>query len=107
MGNIQPTKEALLLNEALQKLGIETVLEHWDGHKHVDIFIPKGKLYIEVDGIQHLTSVNQIMSDFQRDHYSDDEGFHTMRIPSMIVEEKAGSIAKAITKILNDIDTSL
>ena len=100
MSNIKPTKEALLLNKALRKLGIDTELEHWDGHKHIDIFIPKGKIYIEVDGIQHLTSVKQVMSDFQRDHFSDDEGFHTMRIPSTIVSEKVDSIASAIAKIL-------
>ncbi len=105
MSNIKPTEEELILNKALNDLGIETKLQHWDGHKHVDIFIPKGKIYIEIDGIQHLTSVKQIMSDFQRDHFSDDDGFHTMRIPSTIIPEKVNSIASAIEKILKGIDT--
>ena len=46
MSNIRPTKEALLLNKELNKVGILTELEHWDGHKHVDIYVPAGKLYI-------------------------------------------------------------
>jgi len=100
MSNIKPTKEALLLNEALKKEDIETKLEYWDGHKHVDIYVPKGKLYIEIDGVHHYTSVRQIISDFQRDHYSDDEGFRTLRIPSSIIFEEVGSITKAVIRIL-------
>lgn len=71
MSNIRPTKEALLLNKELNKAGILTELEHWDGHKHVDIYVPAGKLYIEIDEEQHYTSVKQISSDFRRDHYSE------------------------------------
>jgi len=56
MYKTEPTENARILNEALNKVGIETKLEHWDGHKHVDIFIPKGKIYIEIDGPQHYTS---------------------------------------------------
>jgi len=102
MSNITPTKEAILLNDALQKAGIETVLEYWDGHKHVDIYVPQAKLYIEIDGMQHYTSVKQIMSDFQRDHYSDAEGFKTLRIPSTIVSAKFDKIVKAVMVISNN-----
>jgi very-short-patch-repair endonuclease len=104
MSNIKPTEEELILNKALNNLGIETKLQHWDGHKHIDIFIPAGKIYIEVDGVNHFTDVRQIMSDFQRDHYSDDDGFHTLWIPSDVVNEQATSIASAILKILKNID---
>ena len=96
MRNITPTKEALLLNNALQEAGIETILEYWDGHKHIDIYVPEAKLYIEIDGMHHYTSVRQIMSDFQRDHYSDVEGFRTLRIPSKIVVEKVSKLTKTI-----------
>lgn len=103
MSNIKPTEEELILNKALNDLGIETKLQHWDGHKHIDIFIPAGKIYIEVDGVNHLTDVRQIMSDFQRDHYSDDDGFHTLRIPSETVPEQAETIALAIAKYLKRV----
>lgn len=101
MYKVEPTDNALLLNNALNMVGIETVLEHWDGHKHVDIFIPKGKIYIEIDGPQHYTSPRQIVSDFQRDHYSDDDGFHTMHIPNEVVQKHSMKIARAIKKILS------
>lgn len=101
MSNIRPTKEALLLNNELNKAGILTELEHWDGHKHVDIYVPAGKLYIEIDGEQHYTSVTQISSDFRRDHYSELEGYRTFRIPAFVVEKKLSSISKAILEVLN------
>ena len=101
MYKVEPTENALLLNNALNAVGVETVLEHWDGHKHIDIFIPKGKIYIEIDGTQHYTSPLQIVSDFHRDHYSDDNGFHTMHIPNVIVQKQAIKIARAIKKILS------
>ncbi len=101
MGNIRPTKEALLLNRELNKAGILTELEHWDGHKHVDIYVPTGKLYIEIDGEQHYTSVTQISSDFRRDHYSELEGYRTFRIPAFVVEKKLKSITKAILEVLS------
>ncbi len=100
MGNIKPTEKELILNKALNDLGIETKLQHWDGHKHVDIFIPAGKVYIEVDGPQHYTTVNQILSDFQRDHFSDDEGFHTLRIPAESIPEQVPAIVNAIKELL-------
>lgn len=106
MSNIKPTEEELILNKALNDLGIKTKLQHWDGHKHVDIFIPAGKIYIEVDGVNHLTSVRQIMSDFQRDHYSDDEGFHTLRIPSEAISKQSDTIATAIAKYLKRVEIS-
>ena len=101
MSNIRPTKEALLLNQELNKAGILTELEHWDGHKHVDIYVPAGKLYIEIDEEQHYTSVKQISSDFRRDHYSELEGYRTFRIPSFVVDKKLMSVTKAILEILD------
>jgi very-short-patch-repair endonuclease len=102
MPKIKPTKEALLLNKALNDLDIETELEHWDGHKHVDIFVPAGNLYIEIDGIRHYTNVTQISSDFRRDHYSEEEGFKTFRIPSILIQTKVIEIANAIKNILTN-----
>lgn len=96
-----PTQNAILLNDALCHLGIETKLEHFDGHKHIDIFIPKGKIYIEIDGAHHYTNAIQMVTDFERDHHSDDDGFHTLRIPNEVVEKQAIKIARAIKKIVS------
>jgi very-short-patch-repair endonuclease len=104
MANITPTKEALLLNTALNEAGLETKLEHWDGHKHIDIFIPSKKVYIEVDGVQHYTSDRQILSDLQRNHYSDDDGYRTIRIPSLLIPSKLESIVKAVVKTCSALE---
>ena len=69
MPNNTPTKHVLMLADALIKRGVVIELEHWDGHKHVDIFIPKDNLYIEVDGMHHITRPDIIISDFNRDYF--------------------------------------
>jgi len=97
----KPTANALLLNQALNAVGIETVLEHFDGHKHVDIFVPKGKIYIEIDGTNHYTSAFQLATDFARDHHSDDAGFRTLRLANEVVEKQAIKIARTLRKMLN------
>lgn len=89
-----------MLNEALNKAGVTTELEHWDGHKHIDIYVPLGKLYIEIDGMPHYTSVKQITADFLRDHFSDLEGYNTFRIPSHIVEDECDALVRAIQQIV-------
>ena len=94
------TANTILLNNALTAVGIETILEYYDGHKHVDIYIPKGKIYIEIDGAQHYTNAFQMVTDFARDHYSDDDGFHTLRIPNEVVEKQSIKIARALKKIV-------
>ncbi len=101
MSKTQPTKHAISLHNALKKVGVEAFLEYFDGHKHVDIYVPKGKIYIEIDGAHHYTSAFQIRTDFVRDHHSDDDGFHTLRIANEVVEREAIKIARAIQKIVN------
>lgn len=97
----KPSSSALMLNEALNAVGVETELEHFDGHKHVDIFIPKGKIYIEVDGVNHYTNHIQMVGDFKRNEYSTKDGFHTIHIPNEVVEKQAIKIARAIKKIVS------
>lgn len=101
MSNTKPTKEANILNQSLNNAGIETIMEYWDGYKHVDIYVPKGKLYIEIDEMQHYTSVAQISSDFRRDHYSELEGYRTFRLPSIVIEKKLHAITEAVLEIVN------
>ena len=64
---------------ALKERGIECELEASDGHKHVDISIPKAKMYIEIDGSQHSANPEQFQTDIKRDNYSHKNGFVTKR----------------------------
>ncbi len=94
------TKEAKELYKALKKRGVKCVLEYWDGHKHSDICIPKAKIFIEVDGMSHYTNSRQIKTDFKRDHYSDDAGYDTIRIPNELLLDNLDRIAATITKVI-------
>ena len=107
---IEPTTYAKLLENLLKKLGLKVNEEVWDGHKHVDLSIPDGKLDIEVDGIQHLTDPNQIVTDFKRSNYSRDDGYETIHIHNIDLnlrkdaEDIAEAIAKVSEKRENDFD---
>lgn len=98
-----PTQYARQLHAALTFVGVAAVLEHPDGHKCVDIYVPNAKLYIEVDGSQHYTEADQILIDFRRDYYSDKEGFRTLRLTNQAVVSQSMKIARAIKKITNII----
>ncbi len=101
MANIKPTRAAVLLRDCLKEKEIEVVLQHWDGHKHVDIFIPAANLYIEIDGLQHYTNSKQITSDIERDYWSHKEGFKTFRVPSFVALTNYKAVVKAIENIVN------
>lgn len=94
------TNEARALYKALKERGIKCVLEYWDRYKHTDICIPEARIFIEVDGISHCTSARQIKTDFKRDHYSDNTGYDTIRIPNELLMDNLNKIADAITKVV-------
>jgi very-short-patch-repair endonuclease len=93
----EPTPQVRSLVAALEKRGIKAETEHWDGHKHIDIYVPAARLYLEVDGLPHYTDAERFLTDLKRDHYSDDDGFFTKRIPNELVETHLEAIADAIT----------
>lgn len=75
MKNNEQTEHEKKLTAALRARGVDFIIHHNDGHKHVDIYIPKDKIYIEVDGIPHTTRPEKIITDFNRDYFSFKEGF--------------------------------
>lgn len=99
MPNITPTKHVLLLAEALKARGVVFELEHWDKHKHIDIYIPKDNLYIEVDGVHHVTNPDTVIADFNRDYFSFKDGFFTKRITNEAIDTHLDKIADAIATI--------
>ncbi len=96
--NVIPTDEARALKEALEKLGILVYKELNDGYKNIDLAIPKAKLNVEVDGIQHLTDPKQIISDLNRGYYSHKNGFNTMHIPNEMIHKHLKKIAEALAE---------
>lgn len=96
--NTIPTKEALDLKKALEEKGVRVYKELDDGHKHIDLAIPKAKLNLEIDGIQHLTNPNQIVSDLNRGYYSHKNGYDTMHIPNEMIRSHLKEISEALAE---------
>lgn len=98
-----------LLKRLLTALGIKVDQEVYDGHKHIDLSIDSGKLDIEVDGKQHLTSPNQISADIKRAKFSREDGYETIHVHNMDLKDKkdAEDIAKAISQVANDRENDL
>ncbi|QTV05910.1 DUF559 domain-containing protein [Faecalibacter bovis] len=81
------TNETIRLYFALKVLGLNPILEKFDGYKHIDIAFPKEKINIEVDGSHHNKNKFQAMTDLQRTYYSFMKGFYTIRIPNSLVND--------------------
>ncbi len=94
----QPTKEALLLKTALEKLGLRVLVEVDDGFKSIDLSIPSARINIEVDGGQHLTDPYQILTDLKRSFYSNMLGYDTIHIPNRLIYADLGGIASALAE---------
>lgn len=102
--NTTSTPHENKLSDALAKHGIKHVQQFWDGHKHVDIYIECAKLNIEIDGIHHLTSPKQILSDFNREYWADKAGYYTLHIPNIVIDsEYFDQIVKAIVEVVADL----
>jgi very-short-patch-repair endonuclease len=92
----QPTQYAQALGTALRKQGIRVELEHFDGHKHVDIHLPDVNINIEIDGLQHYIDPLQILIDFEREHYSDIHDLSTLHIPNNILTHHFNAVVDAL-----------
>jgi len=94
----EPTKEARALQEALEKQGVTVYVEVNDGFKSIDVALPKAKINIEVDGIQHLTNPHQIVADLNRGYYSHKKGYSTMHIPNEMIRSHLKEISEALAE---------
>lgn len=100
MHDTSSTKQTEKLADALRARNVRVAVEHWDGHKHVDIFVPDARLYIEVDGLQHYIDPKQIIADLRRDHFSDGDDFSTMRVTNQLIETHLDEIANAVAEVV-------
>jgi very-short-patch-repair endonuclease len=102
----QPTQAARRLGKKLEQLGDWTVkYEYFDGYKSVDLRIPSAKVDIEVDGLQHVTTKSQALSDLQRTLYSYRyDGIVTLHVPNILTsdDDTTDEAAKLINKFLED-----
>ncbi len=94
----RPTKAAGALKEALEIRGVGVLSELYDGYKHIDLAIPRAKINIEIDGIQHLINPYQIVADLSRGYYSNQLGYNTMHIPNEMIRLHLPEIADALAE---------
>ena len=94
----KPTTEADALKTALESRDVKVYTELHDGFKTVDLALPKAKINIEVDGIQHLTDPKQILADLSRGYYSHKNGYDTMHIQNEMVRTHLEDIANALAE---------
>jgi very-short-patch-repair endonuclease len=94
------TRPAQRFYDALRSRGVNCILEAPDGHKHVDISIPEAKIYVEIDGEHHLTDPKQMEADFERDHYSHNDGYDTRRYTNKQINENLDKFADALAEVV-------
>jgi len=82
------TPEEAQLGNILRERGWNVRHQQWDGYKHIDIAIPEAKMNIEVDSSQHNLNSRQALSDQQRDYYSEQKGFKTIRVPNSLLRDE-------------------
>lgn len=93
-----PTEEANALKKALEERGVKVYVELHDGFKTIDLALPRAKINVEVDGIQHLTDSKQIVADLGRGYYSHKNGYDTMHIQNEMVRKHLTEIADALAE---------
>lgn len=84
----------------LKSEGINSTLEHNDGHKHIDIYIKEKNLARELDGKQHYIGVNALI-DLKRDYNSLKNGIKTWRFPNDLINKHFEESSKIILDIIN------
>ncbi len=100
---LKTNKAQRQLFSSLKKRHIYGVLEYFDGHKHVDLGILPARLYIEIDEPHHICDSLQLFRDTQRDSYSYQDGYQTIRIPRSLVEQDVESVASSIRDLILQI----
>ena len=100
------TDKQVMLYLALKSNGLEPVLEYKDKYdkdnnryKTVDIALLKPKIFIEVNGQQHVNKHKQLISDLWRTHYSFNEGYLTLNVFNLAMEEGFHEIVATLVSI--------
>jgi hypothetical protein len=101
--NKNPTPEVIKLSDELKRHNIFCDVEHGDGFKHIDIRVPIAHLDLEIDGSQHWTEFNQIISDLDRSYYSDRDGYRTFHIPNWIVNNRLEELVNALLVVIKKL----
>ena len=78
--------EAIQLYYGLKEVGVNAMLEWWDGKKSIDIAISRVKLNIIVDCEYNMLTHEQAINDLEEAMHSFKNGFTTIRIPHVLIK---------------------
>ena len=95
------------LYEALKQRGITCEYEAFDGFKHVDIAIPRARIYIEIDAVSHTTNPEQLNTDLWEDEYSSKDGYKTIHYSNKQIAENLAAIADALAEVIKNRENNL
>ena len=95
-------EEKHLWYDFLKKLPFEVKRQKVIGKYIVDFYIPKYKIVIELDGIQHYTD-ESIDKDSERDIYLQSKGRHVLRYPNSNINNKFEGVCADIVMKIKEI----
>ena len=95
-------EEKHLWYDFLKKLPFEVKRQKVIGKYIVDFYIPKYKIVIELDGIQHYTD-ESIDKDSERDIYLQSKGLHVLRYPNSNINNKFEGVCADIVMKIKEI----
>ena len=67
----------------------------------MDFYAPKAKLVVEVDGSQHLGSINK-QNDAERDSYLESAGLQVLRFNNIQILQELNAVVNMILRTLRD-----
>ncbi|MDE3740265.1 hypothetical protein [Maribacter polysaccharolyticus] len=99
--------EAIQLYYGLKEVGVQAMLEWWDGKKSVDIAISRVKLNIEIDTEYHRLTHEQAINDLERAMHSFKNGFTTIRIPHVLIQHYLKETVNNILGIMEGLKANI
>ena len=99
--------EAIQLYYGLKEVGVQAMLEWWDGKKSVDIAISRVKLNIEIDVEYHMLTHEQSMNDLEEAMHSFKNGFTTIRIPHILIRHYLKETVHNILGIMEGLKANI
>ncbi len=99
--------EAMQLYYGLKAVGVNPMLEWWDGKKSIDIAISRVKLNIEIDVEYHMLTHEQAINDLERTMHSFKNGFTTIRIPHILIKHYLKETVNNILGIMEGLKANI
>ena len=99
--------EAIQLYYGLKEVGVNAMLEWWDGTKSIDIAISRVKLNIEIDVEYHMLTHEQAMNDLEQAMHSFKYGFTTIRIPHILIRHHLKETVHNILGIMEGLKANI